>query len=299
MEHRSIHLVSRPPNLAVYGAQQDLQKAEMLRKNAMLNLEPPIDSNITQWKIIQEKVIQPSPTTCIPRPRLHRLLEQSLGSCTSTVISGRAGSGKTTLAIDFAEQCGRAVAWYKVDAPESRLSIFFQYLISSIAAQRPGFGDYALNALVKIEPNVNQIPRLAELFIFELELVSGNPLLVVIEDIHLVCDADWLVPFFRRLLPLLPSDVHFLITSRTMLPAPLWRMRSKQTLSVIDEEILSFTRDEAFRLFEHYGLNHDQANIALDHSHGRAAAISSLAATLYFAESEAFRSEPLTRRLNG
>jgi ATP/maltotriose-dependent transcriptional regulator MalT len=66
--------------------------------------------------------------------------------------------------------------------------------------------------------------------------------LVVIEDLHLVSDSDWLVPFFSRLLPLLPSEVHVLITSRSLPPAPLWRMRSKQSLVVIDEARCAFTR---------------------------------------------------------
>ena len=38
------------------------------------------------------------------------------------------------------------------------------------------------------------------------ELTEGyttGPLLIVIEDLHLVSDADWLEPFFGRLLPLL------------------------------------------------------------------------------------------------
>jgi len=58
---------------------------------------------------------------------------------------------------------------------------------------------------------------------------EGKPLPIVIEDLHLVCDTDWLVPFLDRLLPLAPREVHLLITSRTLPPAPLWRMRSKQT----------------------------------------------------------------------
>lgn len=257
----------------------------------MVNPEPPTDSNTTQRKIIMEKITVPSPTGCVARPRLRGILEKSLRSCASTIISGRAGSGKTTLAVDFAEKSGRSVAWYKVDAPETNLEVFFEYLISSIYAQRPGFGSYSLSALLQEETELKDISHLAELFVFELELLAEHPLLIVIEDLHLVCDAEWLVPFFRRLLPLLPADVHMLITSRTMPPAPLWRMRSKQTLSVIDEETLSFTRDEAVRLFDQYGLTREQASIALDHSRGRAAALSSLAATLYFAETELLSSE--------
>jgi LuxR family maltose regulon positive regulatory protein len=261
------------------------------RKQSMLDATPQIDVT-KHWKIVQDKIVVPSPTGRIPRPRLEALLSESLKSCTSTIISGRAGSGKTTLAIDFADRSGRAVAWYKVEAPESNLVIFLEYLISSIRRCRPDFGGNELLSLLQEELHASQISRLAEVFVFELELQAGSPLLVVIEDLHQVCDAEWVVPFFGRLLPLLPADVHMLISSRTMPPTPLWRMRSKQTLSVIHEEALYFTRAEANLLFEHYGLTQEQARIALDHSHGRAAALSNLAATLQFAEA-GFQSDEL------
>jgi LuxR family maltose regulon positive regulatory protein len=273
------------------GLTQALPNDQRSQRNEMSTGEALHEFNDAQWKLILEKITVPAPIGCVARPRLDALLEQSLRSCTSTIITGRAGAGKTTLALQFAEKSARAVAWYKVDAPESKLPIFFQYLISSIAAHRPGFGDYALLSLVREHPDSNQVPLLAELFVFELERRSGSSLLIVIEDLHLVFDADWVVTFLRRLLPLLPSDVHMLITSRTTPPAPLWRMRSKQTLSVIDEETLSFTEDEAITLFQRYGLTPEQATIALDHSHGRAAALSSLAATLHFAETTVRDSE--------
>lgn len=231
------------------------------------------------WSLIVDKITAPAETPRISRPRLLALLQQSLACCTSTVVSGRAGTGKTALAVDFARNCGRHVAWYKVDAPECELKIFFQYLIASIQTQRPDFGKKALMPAATTA-QLDQIPLLAEAFVYELAEGESKPLLMVIEDLHLVCDSEWLVPFLRRLLPLLPPEVHVLITSRTMPPAPLWRMRSKQTLSVIDEQVLAFTINEAVELFESYGLSSQQANISLDHARGRAAALKGFAATL-------------------
>lgn len=245
----------------------------------MFLFESDKDTLTTNAELIVEKITPPSELPRISRPRLLALLDKSLASCTSTVLSGRAGTGKTALALDFARNCGRGVAWYKVDAPEGELEIFFQYLIASIRTQRLDFGKKALMPAAKTT-QLDQIPLLAEAFVYELVEGESKPLLIVIEDLHLVCDSEWLVPFFRRLLPLLPSEVHMLITSRTMPPAPLWRMRSKQTLSVIEEEVLAFTRQETIELFGSYGLSSEQANIALDHAHGRAAALMGFAATL-------------------
>jgi LuxR family maltose regulon positive regulatory protein len=245
----------------------------------MLAIEPSWNPEMTIRPLILEKLQIPPEGARISRSRLILLLQKSLGDCTSTILSARAGTGKTTLAVDFAYQCGRAVAWYKVDAPDGDLSIFFEYLVEAIRRKRRGFGSRTLiDSLVNSEKR--DPARLAESFVYELLESGTEPLLIVIEDLHLVFDAEWLVPFFRRLLPLLPAEVHMLITSRSLPPAPLWRMRSKQTLAVLNEETLRFTRQEVLELFAHKGLSREQAFIALDHTHGRAAALTSLVTTL-------------------
>jgi len=103
--------------------------------------------------------------------------------------------------------------------------------------------------------------------------------LMIIEDLHLIYDSDWVVPFFRLLLPLLPAEVHLLITCRSLPPAGLWRLRSKQMLRVLDEEELAFTLDEAVALFQTYGLNEQHARVAWSQTSGRAAVINEFAAT--------------------
>ncbi|HSS20707.1 MAG TPA: hypothetical protein VLL54_11580 [Pyrinomonadaceae bacterium] len=231
-------------------------------------------------ELITDKITPPPRLPRLSRPRLLRLLEKSVAAGTSTIISGRAGTGKSSLTLDFSLRCKRAVAWYKIDAPDSDPTVFFNYLIRSVQECRPGFGSKSLSSLVEVT-NADYMTWLADAFVYELvEGESREPLLIVIEDLHLVSDSDWLVPFFSRLLPLLPSDVHLLITSRSLPPAPLWRLRSKQSLVVIDESTLAFTRAEGIALFESYGLTGDQACIALDHTHGRAGALDEAATFL-------------------
>ena len=120
---------------------------------------------------------------------------------------------------------------------------------------------------------------LAEELVFQLAEQKSEPLLIVIEDLHLVYDAEWVVPFFSRLLPLLPPDVHVLITCRSLPPAPLWRLRSKQMLRVVDESELAFTLDETIALFASYGLGEEHARVAWRQTGGRAGSISEFAAT--------------------
>ena len=229
-------------------------------------------------EVILDKITIPSPALHIVRPRLVKILSTSLDSRSSTVIIGRAGVGKTSLVTAFARTCGRSVSWYKVDASDTELSIFLNYLVASIRAQRPRF-TLDLERLLCEKADSNP-EFLADCFAYQLLESNGDPLLVVIEDLHVVSDAEWVSPFLVRFLPLLPADIHLLLTSRTVLPAPIWRMRSKQTLAVIKEEALTFTPQEAIDLFRSYGLSDEDIDAVLDQTNGRAAKLSAAAINL-------------------
>ena len=227
---------------------------------------------------IHEKIAIPAATARTTRLRLLKLLAENVGSANATVVNGRAGTGKTALAADFARHAGRSVSWYKVDAADNDLRLFLEYLVASIRLQRPSINP---NRLLDLTDSIesDRAELVAEGLVYQLTDAKSEPLLIVIEDLHLVYDADWVIPFFRRFLPLLPADVHVLITCRSLPPTPLWRLRSKQMLRVVEESELAFTIDEATALFETYGLSEEHARIAWSQTNGRAATISEFAAT--------------------
>src|SRR5207237_3366934 len=138
-------------------------------------------SNTTKPELSNEKITEPAGLPRVSRARLLGMLEKSLASGTSTIISGRAGSGKTALAVDFAHRCRRPVSWYKVDAPDADPKIFFRYLIRSIQEKRPGFGTKSLIPLIDAA-ELDLIAWLTEAFVYELtEGDSANPLFILIE----------------------------------------------------------------------------------------------------------------------
>ena len=223
-------------------------------------------------RVILDKVAVPHDSPRVSRPRLLKILEEGRAACNSTVITGRAGAGKTLLAADFARRCGPRAAWYKVEALDGDLRVFFRYLVESVRCQRPGFGREVLTHVIK-SPRLDDVPTLAEAFLYELQECGGEPLLMVVDDLHLIYDAEWVVPFFGRLLPLLPREAHMLIIGRSLPPTPAWRMRSKQMLCLVGEEELAFTPQEAADLFASYGLTDGDARAALEQSGGRASTL--------------------------
>jgi len=228
--------------------------------------------------LIHEKITIPAQKPRTSRLRLLELLTINLTNYTATIVNGRAGSGKTTLCADFARRAIRPVRWYKVDASDAELSVFCRYLIATLKLQCPSFDERHMLQLTESD-TANRVELLAEALVFQLNDHCAEPLLVIIEDLHLIYDADWVVPFFHRLLPLLPANLHLILTCRSLPPAPLWRLRSKQMLRVIDESELAFTLQETTVLFGTYGLTEEHARIAWRETNGRAAAISNFAAT--------------------
>jgi ATP/maltotriose-dependent transcriptional regulator MalT len=235
-------------------------------------------NRIAEASLVQEKINLPEGLPRVSRERLLRLLTDKVQSCNATIVNGRAGTGKSILAGDFARRLGRAVAWFKVDAADSDPRLFCRYLSTTLQRQRPSIDTERLLQITETVES-DRAELLAEAFVFQLSEGNSQPLLIVIEDLHLVYDADWVVPFFRRLLPLLPADVHILITCRSLPPAPLWRLRSKQMLNVVEEDELAFSADEAVGLFETYGLNEESARVSWERTNGRASLIAEFAAT--------------------
>ena len=228
-------------------------------------------------QLITEKIAIPKERPPLSRSRLIELLSRSVEMYSTTIISGRTGTGKTLLAADFARHCGRRVAWYGVDATDKDPHFFFGYLLESLRQVRPGLRVPYL-ATRGEQFSEDELEQLAEAVIYELqEAEPAEPILIVIDDLHLIYDEPWVLPFFRRFIPLLPSDIHLLILARSVIPVPLWRMRSKQNLLTLDEGWLAFTHEEASWLFATRGLGEKQAMEALQLSRGRASMVDELA----------------------
>ncbi len=207
--------------------------------------------------LFADKMRLPKFSNHILRPRLIELLKKSSVQNGATLITGRAETGKSALAAEFAENYER-VAWYQIDTAETDWNLFARYFASIFDEDFEELKDAAQEIIVFVE---QLFGRVAE--------KSDAPVLIVLDDIHNIFDAPWFAEFFVSLLYTLTPAQHLVLLSRAKPPQPLWRVRSKQVLGVIDEKLLAFNPDETAELFKKQGIDEEKAARAQKKSYGR------------------------------
>lgn len=239
--------------------------------DSMTNLDEPRSylssgssgSSTPAFHLISAKLEAPRTTGKISRPRLIDLLIRSSVRFSATVISGRAGTGKTVLAADFARTC-ISTAWYTIDSSDNDWKTFSRYFAASIIGP-----DYAPKKSRKRIDQTLIAEYLADVISKMEQKCSEKPTLIVLDDVHHLFDAEWFDDFFNLLIASLMADTHLLLLCRSKPPGPLWRMRSKQVLNLIDEKLLAFTQSEAEELFQSQGASREKARDAHRESFGR------------------------------
>lgn len=219
--------------------------------------------------LFAEKFRVPELSKHISRPRLNELLSKFSEQIGATMITGRAGTGKTTLAADFAQNYD-SVAWFRVESSDINWNVFARYFAES-------FNQTNLKADAKNSTEIEVAPFLENLFSRLAECDIKKPVLIVLDDVHYIFDAPWFAEFFNSLLYLLNENTHLLLLARSSPAFPLWRLRSKQVLGVIDEDLLLFNWEETKKFLAGYGLAEKTEQDFFKKSFGRIGKLKSLA----------------------
>ena len=209
--------------------------------------------------IVNEKLETPHCVGLVERPRLIEKLERSLGQFAATLVSGRAGTGKTSIAAAYA-QTRKRVAWFTVESSDIHWNVFASYHAASVhrvVGGNKAVGD-SLHAVTNSSPAAMAIFLYVIASLLESDDKDDRPLLVL-DGIHHLFDADWFAEFFNILQPSLSETADVLLLCRSRPPNPLWRLRSKQQLDVIDERTLAFDRDETIALLKQAGRSQAEA----------------------------------------
>jgi LuxR family transcriptional regulator, maltose regulon positive regulatory protein len=221
-------------------------------------------------KLFTDKFIVPPLTNELPRPRLIEHTQKLLAQFSATTVTGRAGTGKSVLAAQFAAQSEADICWYKVETADGDWKIFASYLLGSLNRVRTA--DFSMK-FDKAEA-ATQSENIAARFV---EAAEEKPLLLVLDDLHSVFDAEWFSDFFNGFVPSLSPNINLLLVARTLPPLPLWRLRSKQILGVVEEKLLTFTLEETVKFFHKYNLDPKNARIAHQVAYGKISKLKEIA----------------------
>jgi LuxR family maltose regulon positive regulatory protein len=183
----------------------------------------------------------PSPNLVL-RPRLMARLGEALRlQHRLTLISAKAGSGKTTLVSEWLHQQERPAAWLSLDANDNDPRRFFSYLVAALHQLGIKIGHVALGQL-----ETPQLPQ-AETLVAELindVATRSIPFLVVLDDYHLIQN-EWVHQAVGFLAEHQPPEVHLILVTRVDPPLPLARWRGRGQITEIRDHDLRFTVEEA------------------------------------------------------
>src|SRR6478735_2515322 len=185
------------------------------------------------------------PPHAVDRPELLARLDVGMNAPLTLVVAP-AGSGKTVLLTQWAATLGDArIAWLDVSAPDSDAVHFARRLLAELGSLDPvladlgaplgtaggGLGDQLLEALAA---------AFAE--------VPGK-VVVIFDDLHRISNRETVTDLWR-LVDLLPSNVHFVFSSRVDLKLGWSRHRLQHGLVELRQAQLAFDTESAGRVLE-------------------------------------------------
>ena len=169
------------------------------------------------------------------RDRLLNILRQNLDK-KLILICADAGYGKTTLLAQFCREVRDRCIFYDLDSQDNDISTFFNNLVSGVRRLAPRFGERVKTVLSEKRSNETVAGTFINEFVEELK----GEFFFIFDDYHRLGKDRRIASIINYFLRHLPSNLHFVISSRTTPPIYLSYFLAKQELLHLDKEHLQF-----------------------------------------------------------
>ncbi len=200
--------------------------------------------------VLTAKITIPSPPGwMVPRQRIDELIAASTRG-PLTLITGPPGAGKTMALTSWAagntEQ--GTLAWIALDEYDNRPQVFWAYFVATL--RQAGI------VAPRILPAAGRGGAVGHEFLLRLASALASlaqPLVMVIEDVHLLTDAD-IIDGLAYVLRNAAPGLHLVMSSRVQPLLPLHRYRLNGELAEIRAKDLAFTAAESSLLMAQLGI---------------------------------------------
>ncbi|HEU4919842.1 MAG TPA: BTAD domain-containing putative transcriptional regulator [Candidatus Limnocylindrales bacterium] len=200
------------------------------------------------------KLLPPAdPFGTLSRPALEARLAEG-ASRRLTILVGGAGFGKSTLAARIADS--RPTAWYTLDAADRHIGALAAGIVAALRVRLPDLSeDLADPVASSIEASddaaiLAQSNAAAALVTDAVAGTVAEPLVLVLDDLHVLDGAPGAWRFVEALVRLAPPDLHLLVTSRTEPPFGIERLRGQGQVLDLGGTSLAFSVDEIAALLD-------------------------------------------------
>ncbi|OPY76822.1 MAG: HTH-type transcriptional regulator MalT [Syntrophorhabdus sp. PtaU1.Bin153] len=213
-------------------------------KSAELISSRPDDSSRTTHPVssvlIATKLLKPPiQVGMVYRERLIKKLATGKES-RITLVSGKAGSGKTSLICQWIEKSNMAVGWYSLDETDNDLNLFLRYFLTALSNTDP-----ELQKVVRPWLHGNKRfsgKEMIQHLIGHL-MDMGGSIYLVLDDYHVITSKE-IHDLLSYFLDHMPPQVHVIIISRYSILFPLSHFKMRGQMTEILPEDMLFTEDE-------------------------------------------------------
>lgn len=222
--------------------------------------------SLTDGLIHTKLSMPPLKTRMVERTHLLDRLKEGRDS-PLIVISGVAGSGKTSLVRQWVMRDELTVAWYSLDETDNQSDVFFRYLLVALST----VDDRLASACAKLLRHGKKLIGRDVLSYLSAHLLElHHDVYLVLDDYHFVSSKeihDALFGFLGH--P--PARMHIIITSRHGVPFSVPHFKVRNQVVEISASDMKFTEKETERFFEEtmpISLTRDEARTVWRHVEG-------------------------------